>query len=109
MPITAEKAREKIKKEGVVYLHSASAADLLGYSLEHIRALCDAGELSGRIIGGAWYVPEAALAPFMRQKLAKEAIRREALRGESLALRAAVREKVFHAHRIVGSEIRRRG
>jgi hypothetical protein len=100
--------REKITHDGIVYLHSTAVAGLLGYSVQHVRALCDSRELLGRHIGGAWYVPEAALTPFMRQKLAKEALRREAMRKESLFIKASVAEKAHHAHRIVGREIRQR-
>lgn len=108
MSLSSAKERKHVRKDGEVYLHGTVAADLLGYSLEYVRTLCDAGELPGRIIGGAWYIPEAALMPFMQEKLAAEALRREELRKEGRAIKAVVAEKARHAQAVVGSEIRRR-
>lgn len=98
--------RQSIRKDGVSYLHIAKAASLLGSSPQYVRSACDAGELPGRLVGGAWYIPEEALVAYLRQRIGRIEGKRTQARRESLNTQMSIREKARHAVHVVGREIR---
>ena len=105
---TDRQRRASIRKEGVSYVHIAEAARLLSCSEQYVRAECDRGALRGRIVGGAWHVEEENLAPYVKMRVGREEKRRAEVRLANQDARASLVQKVQHAKRIVGSEIRRR-
>lgn len=90
------------------FVHIEEAARLLSSSEQYVRAECDRGTLRGRIIGGAWHVEEENLAPYVKKRIERSEMRRSVAREANHEVRATLAEKVRHAKRIVGSEIRRR-
>lgn len=103
---TTTNLRQSIRKNGVSYLHIAKAASLLGSSAQYVRSACDAGELPGRLVGGAWYIPEEALVLYLRQRIKRSEGKRTQARTESFQKQLSIREKARHAVPIVGREIR---
>ena len=108
MSSVAEKKRAIIRKEGISYVHIEHAASLLDCSEQYVRAECDRGALRGRLVGGAWYIEEGHLAPYLRERASKSEKKRLQARTESVRAREEVLKKAFHSKRVVGSEIRRR-
>jgi excisionase family DNA binding protein len=47
------------------YLSTEEAANILGYSRQHVRVLMRAGVISGHRVGKSWLVPQEAVENFL--------------------------------------------
>ncbi|MFC1731677.1 hypothetical protein ACFL6I_15275 [candidate division KSB1 bacterium] len=56
-----EKNKNSITLEGVDYISSKRAAQVMGYTQDYIGQLCRGGKIEARQIGRGWYVPKSVV------------------------------------------------
>lgn len=96
---------------GETYLHSKSVAVTLGVAQTTIRGACSKKLLTGKQVGGSWYIQKKSLTGFLKQmqraKINKSASTQVKRKTEIAEIRAKVKNSIRLFR--VGNEIRRGG